>query len=211
MKQSRRKRPLSSNHKYTTMKNYNTYTDEDYNSGNGFLTSVWGPAIWHFLHIISFNYPVNPTQEDKKHYRDFILSLQFVLPCKYCRTNLDKNFKKLPLTMDDMKNRHSFSLYLYKLHEEINTMLNKTSGLTYENVRERYEHFRARGCGTSKSKSKKSKSKKSTSRKLKKEKGCTQPLHGKKSKCIIKIVPQDAKIETFQLDKKCIKKRINNV
>ena len=107
MKQSRRKRPLSSNHKYTTMKNYNTYTDEDYNSGDGFLTSVWGPAIWHFLHIISFNYPVNPTQEDKKHYRDFILSLQFVLPCKYCRTNLDKNFKKLPLTMDDMKNRNT--------------------------------------------------------------------------------------------------------
>jgi hypothetical protein len=202
MKQSQRKRPLSTNRnrKYT-MKNYNTYTDEDYNSGDGFLTSVWGPAIWHFLHIISFNYPVHPTQEDKKRYRDFIISLRVVLPCKYCRINLDKNFKNLPLTMDDMKNRHSFSLYVYKLHEEINTMLNKKSGLTYEDVRERYEHFRARGCSTPKSKS----------RKLKKEKGCTQPLHGKKSKCIIKIVPQDAKIETFQLDKKCIKKRINDV
>jgi hypothetical protein len=28
----------------------------DFYSGDGFLTSVWGPAIWHSLHIISFNY-----------------------------------------------------------------------------------------------------------------------------------------------------------
>ena len=32
---------------------------------------------------------------------------------------------------------------VYKLHEEINSMLGKKSGLTYEAVRERYEMFRA--------------------------------------------------------------------
>jgi hypothetical protein len=30
------------------------------NQNNGFMTSIWGPAIWHFLHIISFNYPIEP-------------------------------------------------------------------------------------------------------------------------------------------------------
>lgn len=177
-----------------TIKNVNTYTEKDYNSGDGFLTSVWGPAIWHFLHIISFNYPTNPTEEDKIHYRNFILSLKNVLPCKYCRINLMKNFKNVPITMNDMKNRNTFSLYMYRLHEEINTMLNKRSGLSYEEVRERYEHFRSRGCNK-------------TIKINKKEKGCTTPLHGKKSKCIIKIVPQDTKVDTFQLDKKCIKTR----
>jgi hypothetical protein len=39
----------------------------------------------------------------------------------------------------------------------------------------------------------------------KKEKGCTVPLYGKKSKCVIKIVPQEEKQDTFQMDKKCIK------
>ena len=51
-------------------------------------------------------------------------------------------FKQLPLTNECMKNRHTFSMYIYNLHELINKY-NKTS-LSYEDVRERYEHFRVR-------------------------------------------------------------------
>ena len=59
-----------------TRKNRNTnnktrkriFKKTDFSSGDGFLTSVWGPLQWTFLHIMSFNYPVNPTPEDKKHY-----------------------------------------------------------------------------------------------------------------------------------------------
>ena len=29
------------------------------------LTSVWGPSMWHYLHTMSFNYPVKPTPEEK--------------------------------------------------------------------------------------------------------------------------------------------------
>ena len=39
------------------------------------------------------------------------------------------------------------------------------------------------------------------------EKGCTEPLYGKKAKCIIKIVPQEERCPTMQIDKKCIKSR----
>jgi hypothetical protein len=120
------------------------YTEEDYKSGDGMLTTVWGPSIWHFLHTMSFNYPVHPTNRNKIKYRNFILSLKDVLPCGKCRENLKKNFLKLPITMKDMKSRHTFSLYVYKLHEVVNKMLNKKSGLSFENVRERYENFRAR-------------------------------------------------------------------
>ena len=35
-------------------------------------------------------------------------------------------------------------MYVYELHETINKLLNKKSGLSYEDVRDRYEHFRAR-------------------------------------------------------------------
>ena len=75
------------------------YTKDDFNSGDGMLTTVWGPALWHYLHTMSFNYPVKPTQQQKRHYRNFVLSLEHVLPCKYCRMNLKNNFKALPLTM----------------------------------------------------------------------------------------------------------------
>ena len=72
-------------------------------------------------------------------------------------------------------------------------MLNKKSGLSYEDVRERYEHFRAR-C-----------TKKPI---IKVEKGCTESLYGEKSKCVIKIVPQSNKCNTFQMNNSCKKKRI---
>ena len=57
------------------------------------MTSIWGPPLWHYLHTLSFNYPINPTLENKKYYKQFILNLQFTLPCKHCRENLKKNLK----------------------------------------------------------------------------------------------------------------------
>lgn len=178
-----------------------TFYGKDFSSGDGFQTSIWGPLAWTFLHTISFNYPVNPTPEDKKHYRDFILNLKNVLPCKHCRINLANNFKKNPLKMCNMANRDVFSRYIYDLHETVNRMLNKKSNLTYCDVRERYEHFRSR-CTDEKPKV--FTFNKTTTQK-KKEKGCTEPLYGKKSKCIINIVPQEDKSATFQINKKCIK------
>jgi hypothetical protein len=179
----------------TKTKKKRIFKKKDFSSGDGFLTSVWGPPAWHFLHTISFNYPVNPSQEDKTNYRNFILSLQDVLPCGKCRENLKKNFKVLPLTMTVMKNRETFSRYIYNLHELVNKMLKKKSGLSYCDVRERYEHFRSR-C-----------SQNEIPKPINiKEKGCTEPLYGKKSRCILKIVPQENKGESLQIDNKCIKK-----
>jgi len=176
------------------------YNNKEYSSGDGMLTTVWGPSMWHYLHTMSFNYPVKPTSIDKKNYMKFILNMQNVLPCGHCRVNLKRNFKAHPLKMCNMKNRDTFSRYIYKLHETVNKMLKKKSGLTYGEVRERYEHFRSR-CT-------KEKPKMFNFRKTrKKEKGCTEPLYGKKSKCVIKIVPQEEKCKTMQIDKKCIKTR----
>ena len=194
-----------------TRKNRNThnktrkrvFTKKDYNSGDGMLTMSWGPAMWHSLHMMSFYYPVNPTPENKKQYKDFIVSLQHVLPCKYCRINLANNLKKKPLLACHMANRETFSRYVYELHETVNKMLHKKSKLTYCDVRERYEHFRSR-CTDEKPKV--FNFKQSSTRK-KKEKGCTEPLYGKKSRCVINIVPQEDKSATFKMDKKCIKTR----
>ena len=39
------------------------------------------------------------------------------------------------------------------------------------------------------------------------EKGCTEPLHGKKAKGVILIMPQENTCPTFQIDKSCLKSR----
>ena len=186
-------------------KRKNTFKREDYKSSDGMLTSVWGPSLWHFLHTMSFNYPNNPTREQKEQYKNFILSLKNILPCRHCRDNLVKNFKYLPLKSCSMKNRETFSKYVYNLHEVVNKMLNKKSGLSYNDVRDRYENFRSR-CVVSKPKLFNIKKLNKTIKK-KKETGCTVPFYGKKAKSIIKIVPNDSSGKTIQIDKQCIKER----
>lgn len=169
------------------------FTKIEYASGDGMLTSVWGPSMWHSLHTISFNYPVYPNRTQKKYYKRFMETLKYTLPCRHCRENFTINLKKRPITMRVMKDRESFSRYVYELHENINHLLNKTSGLSYEQVRERYEHFRAR-CAKTIPIARKTR---------KKHKGCTIPLHKFKSKGIIKIVPSETKCNSIEIDEKC--------
>ena len=181
------------------------FNQDHFNSGDGMLTSVWGPSLWHYLHVMSFNYPINPTKYDKKHYKNFIINLKYVLPCKYCRINFVNNLKHNPLKICHLKNRYTFSRYVYDLHELINSMLGKKSNLTYDQVRERYEHFRAR-CGKKNKLKKTKKKKRKKICKTRKESGCVEPYYGIKSKCILNIVPNEKKVDTININKKCITK-----
>ena len=201
------------------------FKEDDFNSSDGMLTYVWGPSLWHFLHTMSFNYPVKPTKEDKVNYMNFIKSLENILPCKYCRLNLKKNLKNTNFSMKKMKNRETFSRYIFDLHNHINTMLGKKNTISYQEVRSRYENFRSR-CSSNKNnknnsnnKSIKYKCKKTkkcqktckcmsakkpeNGKKPVKEKGCTNPINGVKSKCLIRIVPLKSKKKTFNMDPKC--------
>ena len=171
-----------------------------YHSNNGMLTTIWGPALWHFLHTMSFNYPIKPTCHDKHHYRDFILSLKNVLPCGKCRTNLAKNLAVLPLELSNMKSRETFSKWVYHFHEAVNTMLKKKSGLTYAEVRERYENFRARCVSNEKNE----KILLDSNEKKDQELGCVEPIYGVKSKCVINIVPQKKRCNTLNIDNRCL-------
>ena len=119
------------------------FTEDDFKSPDGMLTYVWGPALWHALHTISFNYPVNPSDKQKEEYKLYFKSLGNVLPCKYCRDNYKLNLKKIPLNKKVFKNRGSLSKWVYLLHEMVNKNLGKKSGLSYEMIQDRYENFRS--------------------------------------------------------------------
>jgi len=154
------------------------FSREDYLSPDGMVTGAWGSCLWHFLHVVSFNYPLHPNVADKKHYREFVLSLQHILPCRYCRENFSKNLKKVPLRDRDLSSRTAFSKWLYRFHKHVNKMLGKKTSCTYVEIRDKYEHFRSR-CGTK--------------QKTKKEKGCVKSYHGnKKLKCVVKVMPEES-------------------
>ena len=71
-----------SNSKSTSKKKL-VYTKKEYSSGDGMLTSIWGPSLWHYLHVISFNYPVKPTKLQKNKYKQLLLNLQYTLKSCY--------------------------------------------------------------------------------------------------------------------------------
>ena len=167
------------------------FNKEHFNSGDGMLTSVWGPPLWHTLHTISFNYPIKPTQEQKDNYFNYFKSLEHVLPCRFCRDNYKDNLKNLKFNKKHFKNRETLSKFVYNLHEQVNKNLGKNSTLTYDQVRDRYEHFRARCLNNQ------------TTKTTVKEKGCTDPLYGVKSKCVLNIIPKTSKKESLIIDPKC--------
>jgi hypothetical protein len=162
------------------------HTKKKYNSNEGMSTDIWGPALWHFLHTVSFNYPCNPTDEDKENYRALVNNLQYILPCMNCRSNLQDKLLKTPLTNDNLCSRKAFSKYIYYLHENVNTMLHKKSNITYKQLRRKYETFR------SLSKSKKY-HKHRNNHTTNNNKSCTV-----KNKCILRIVPKSVQCNTFE-------------
>lgn len=183
------------------------FTEDDYNSNNGMLTTIWGPSLWHSLHCISFNYPVKPTKEDKEHYKNFVMSLRYVLPCKYCRDNFKHNLKEVPLNNKALSSRKEFSKWMFDFHQVVNKCLGKKNNFNFNQIRERYEHFRAR-CKPSKKTMNEKKIVSEKKIQKKKHKGCTDSIYGLKSKCLIRIVPKKNKKVTFKMDKSCKKKKM---
>jgi len=174
------------------------FKKSDYSSDQGMLTKVWGPPLWHVLHTISFNYPIHPTMKEKKDYKRFFLSLRNVLPCKFCRLNFKENCKAVDFSDDVFENRNSFSKFIYKFHCNVNKALGKEKCKKYSEIRNRYEHFRAR-CTDKINRRKPSKS--SRKRKNKVEKGCVKPAKkGQKGmKCVINIIPEKSKRQSFSI------------
>ena len=60
-----------------------TFKKKDFISGDGMLTTVWGPSMWHYLHTMSFNYPINPTPQDKK-----IIEISYLISKMYYHVSI---------------------------------------------------------------------------------------------------------------------------
>lgn len=148
-------------------------------SKQGFVTTVWGGPAWLFLHCIAFNY----SPERKKGYIEFFKSLAKVLPCGKCRENYEELITtgNLKLTNKVMKDRESFSKWLFKVHNKVqydiwkktkvdcNKPMYKNNNEDFNKVKKTYEQFRAK-CSQ-------------------KMHGCVIPKNGIKLKSRIRIKP----------------------
>jgi hypothetical protein len=169
---------------------HRTRDTSKYESPDGFSTVIWGPSVWHFLHTMSFNFPVHPTEDDKTAYMNFMISLGHVLPCRICREHYRDNLRVAEFSRGCFTNRHTLSRFVYKLHNIVNTAhTGKPLSIGYTQLRDNYESFRAK-CVDGK--------------------GCIRtPVGQVKSRAMITIAPVTAYPNrcSFHIDDRCRGKR----
>ena len=105
---------------------------------NGIKTSFWGPHAWAFLFSnIAGSYPIHVDENNKEHakivraFQNMFSSLEYTLPCIYCRQSYGKFIKELPMT-DYSHSRKSMMKWLYLIHDKVNKKLIQQERECYE-------------------------------------------------------------------------------
>lgn len=156
------------------------------NQNNGLITKIWGPGLWVGMHSITFGYPINPTEENKKDYFNYFKNVGNTLPCKYCRESYNKFIQEPDTRLEDfLENRERLTYWLYLIHEKVNKKLGVDYGITFEDVKKRYESYRAQ-CSSVINK---------------KAKGCVVPLNKKKNSYQV-LCQKDCPVIDYKLAKK---------
>jgi len=107
-------------------------------------TAEWGPPGWHFLHSVTFGYPENPNETEKQNYKNFFDNVQYVLPCKFCKTSYVLIYKYIDIS-PYLESRNGLTFWLFIIHNLVNRKLKKKLEV-FENVVVEYENLRAK-CG----------------------------------------------------------------
>jgi len=97
----------------------------------------WGPNIWATIHILASTY----RPENKEQFKSFLWSLTYLLPCDFCRKNLEKKLLSHPPD-NFLNNRDDAFYYTYLLHDlanqHISTYHRKKKSPPYEVVKKYY-------------------------------------------------------------------------
>lgn len=164
----------------------------DISSDNGFMTTVFGPITWTFLHILCQNFPLDPSPDDKKTYRAVIENTFATLPCKPCRDNVVDNLEIHPLVENVFEDRQHLVIWMISFHNVVNRMLGKPR-MSIGDAMENIERFRAGKCRPSGNGE---------------HGGCTVAAPANvKSRCVLQIIPVSSRSKKrgLVIDKRCIR------
>lgn len=89
----------------------------------GIDPKVWGKPSWDYYHYVTFDYPENPTPEDKNNYRIWARMFGLTLPCKKCSDGylalFDDPSSGVSLTDGALTNIETFVEWGYRMRTEI--------------------------------------------------------------------------------------------
>lgn len=107
-------------------------------------SNKWGPLGWDFSHAVTFNYPLEPTREEKQQYKNYFVSFSIILPCRICSNSFKFFYENLPIN-DYLEDRNGITYWLYIIHNLVNLKLGNPI-VHFKDVILKYENMRAR-CG----------------------------------------------------------------
>ena len=99
--------------------------------------NIWGKHAWIFLHSVSMNYPDNPTNDDRKNYKNFFENLRFILPCEVCKKHYSKHIQGKPIE-HSLHSKKKLVEWVIEVHNQVNISLNKPT-MSYDQVIDLYK------------------------------------------------------------------------
>ena len=81
-----------------------------------------GRAGWTILHTTAAAYPHHPTEQQRRHLYNFIMSWSHVYPCSICSYHMRQELRKQPPTVSSKRDASAF---ICRLHNSVNELLGK--------------------------------------------------------------------------------------
>lgn len=106
-------------------------------------SDFWGPHAWVFLHSVTAAYPLKPTADDKRKYKQFFMLLKNVLPCPNCARHFTTLAEKINID-GYLGSRDRLMYWLYLIHSDVNQQ-NKKYNPDFRQVIEYYLAYHT-GC-----------------------------------------------------------------
>jgi hypothetical protein len=108
-------------------------------------TKFWGPSGWKLLHTLTFTYDTR----QKAAMKEFLETLPFILPCKFCRHSLTEYYCADPPNLSSVE---TLSRWLWRIHNKVNAKLRSQGQTlppdpTYAAVKRMYEGALPNGLG----------------------------------------------------------------
>jgi hypothetical protein len=81
-------------------------------------TRFWGPSGWKLIHLSAVTY----TPDKRSVFNEWLSTLPYILPCKFCRASLISYYEELP---PDYTSNKTLSKWLWKIHGKVNDKLRR--------------------------------------------------------------------------------------
>jgi len=104
-------------------------------------SNTWGPKGWFFLDSIILSYPLNPSFDDKKRFKEFFTLVKEMLPCAKCRQHYGDFVSKFPLNDEILSSKNKFINWFLKLHNNIRLNFQDKSEITLKDYYTYYSKY----------------------------------------------------------------------